>query len=137
MGLSRRFALIEREKNAKKVKTGVLEQAYLRVKFSLKGGVSSLDRKLSILRGFIPRQLCGGKKFALKLPREPVSGFLGIAPAHSNKFPLERASESNSSSKFQIPRRSAPRRLIRNSRFCSWGFRAKGPVWFVVNFLFL
>ncbi|MDR0720595.1 MAG: hypothetical protein LBF78_13230, partial [Treponema sp.] len=33
---------------------------------ALKGGVSSLDRKLLILRGFIPRQLCGGKKFALK-----------------------------------------------------------------------
>jgi hypothetical protein len=59
---------------------------------ALKGEVSdfslknlSLDKKLSILRGFIPRNLCGGKKFALKLPREPVSGFLGITPALSNK----------------------------------------------------
>jgi transcriptional regulator with XRE-family HTH domain len=33
---------------------------------ALKDGLSSLDRKLSILRGFIPRQLYGGKKFALK-----------------------------------------------------------------------
>jgi hypothetical protein len=33
---------------------------------TLKGEVSSLDRKLLILRGFIPRQLCGGKKFTLK-----------------------------------------------------------------------
>jgi hypothetical protein len=57
---------------------------------ALKGGVSSLDRELLIPRGFILRQLCGGKKFALKLPCEPVSGFLGITPAHSNKFPLQR-----------------------------------------------
>jgi hypothetical protein len=60
---------------------------------ALKGEVSdfslknlSLDRKLSILRGFIPRNLCIDKKFALKLPREPVSGFLGIIPALSNKY---------------------------------------------------
>jgi hypothetical protein len=58
---------------------------------ALKGEVSdfslknlSLDRRLSILRGFIPRNLCGGKKIALKLPRDPVSGFLGITPALSN-----------------------------------------------------
>jgi hypothetical protein len=42
----------------------------------LKGGVSSLDRKLLILRGFIPRQLCGDKKFTLKggvlHPRIPI-----------------------------------------------------------------
>jgi hypothetical protein len=67
-----------------------LERTHLWVKFSLKGGVSSLDRKLRtfgpiIPRGFIPRQLCGFKKFPLKLPRDPVSGFLGITPAHSNK----------------------------------------------------
>jgi hypothetical protein len=42
MGLTRRFALIGLEKNTKKVKTGVLERAYLRVKFSACGGVSSL-----------------------------------------------------------------------------------------------
>jgi hypothetical protein len=59
MGLTRRFALIGREKNTKKVKPGFLEQAHPWVKFSL------------------------------KLPREPVSGFLGITPAHSNKFPLD------------------------------------------------
>ena len=51
---------------------------------ALKGGVSdfslknlSLDRKLSILRGFIPRNLCIGKKFALKggvlHPRVPIN----------------------------------------------------------------
>jgi hypothetical protein len=50
---------------------------------ALKGEVSdfssknlSWDRKLSILRGFIPRNLCGGKKFALKggvlHPRFPI-----------------------------------------------------------------
>jgi hypothetical protein len=44
---------------------------------ALKGGVSSLDRKLLILRGFIPRQLGGDKKFALKggvlHPRIPIN----------------------------------------------------------------
>jgi hypothetical protein len=34
MGLTRRFALIGREKNTKKVKTGVLERAYLWTKVS-------------------------------------------------------------------------------------------------------
>jgi hypothetical protein len=37
----------------------------------------SLDRKLSILRGFIPRNLCIGKKFSLKggvlHPRFPIN----------------------------------------------------------------
>jgi hypothetical protein len=67
----------------------------LRVKFSLKGGVSSLDRKLLILRGFIPRQLCGGKKFALKggvlHPRIPIN--CGEAPVGKNpgrRFPFYR-----------------------------------------------
>jgi hypothetical protein len=48
--------------------------------FSLKN--LSLDRKLSILRGFMPHHLCGSKRFALKLPR--ASGLLGITPAPSN-----------------------------------------------------
>jgi hypothetical protein len=52
---------------------------------ALKGRASLLDRKLSILRGFIPRQLRDSKKFALKLPREPVSWLLGITPARSNR----------------------------------------------------
>jgi hypothetical protein len=47
MGLSRRFALIGWEKNTKKVKTGILEQAYLRVKFSASSGVSSFEKKKS------------------------------------------------------------------------------------------
>jgi hypothetical protein len=56
---------------------------------ALKGEVSdfssknlSLDRKLSILRGFIPRNLCVGKKFALKggvlHPRFPINILLVI-----------------------------------------------------------
>jgi RND family efflux transporter MFP subunit len=59
---------------------------------ALKGDVSdfssknlSLNWKLSILRGFIPLNLCIDKKFALKLPRELASRFLGITPALSNK----------------------------------------------------
>jgi hypothetical protein len=50
-----------------------------------KGQIMNLDRKLSILRGFIPRNLCVDKRFALKLPRELASGFLGIIPALSNR----------------------------------------------------
>jgi DNA repair photolyase len=69
---------------------------------ALKGEVSdfssknlSLDRKLSILCGFIPRNLWQGTNYALKLPREPVSGFLGITPALSNKLlPLGRQSQA-------------------------------------------
>jgi hypothetical protein len=41
--------------------------------FSLKN--LSLDRELSILRGFIPCNLFIDKKFALKLSREPVLGY--------------------------------------------------------------
>ena len=50
---------------------------------ALKGGVSdfssknlSLDRKLSILRGFIPRNLGIGKNFALKLPRRKAGSWV-------------------------------------------------------------
>jgi hypothetical protein len=42
--------------------------------FSLKN--LSLDRKLSILRGFIPRNLCDGKKIALKLPRRKAGSWV-------------------------------------------------------------
>jgi toxin YoeB len=44
------------------------------------GGESSLERKLLILRGLIPRQLCGSKKFALKdgvlHPRIPINALI-------------------------------------------------------------
>jgi hypothetical protein len=59
---------------------------------ALNGGMSdfslknlTLERKLLVLCGSIPRHLRQGSNFAPKLPREPVSEFLGITPAHSNK----------------------------------------------------